>query len=122
MPSFSEFCNRVQLKESAILYSQTIEKNKKNGADESSKFDDQINTKHEKEPVVDVAKSCAEHKISKKFVLNDGTLVEMDPNIAEKIVYVNEELNTNNKKLFNYLLENNIQTYQMAIVFCDNYN
>lgn len=122
MPSFSEFCNRVQLKESTILYSQTIEKNKKNNVAEPLNSDNDSNSKNEKKPALEIAKSCAEQRISKNFVLNDGTIIEMDPDTAEKIVYVSEELNNNNIKIFNNLLENNIQTYQMAIVFCEKYN
>lgn len=123
MPSFSEFCNRLHFKESAILYSQSIEKNKKdNMGNKSEQEIDTNSTENDGTSALQISKSCSEHKISKNFRLNDGTLVTIEPEIAEKILYVNEELNTENQALFEHLLNNSIETYEIVVAFCENYN
>lgn len=118
MASFTEFYKRVSLKESAILYSQSIDK--KNDSIKHKQQNEHETDKKIIDPI-EISKSCVEHKISKNFELNDGTLILLTPEFAEKILYVNEELNEKNQKLFQSLLKNSIQTHEIAINFCNIY-
>lgn len=118
MASFTEFYKRVSLKESAILYSQSIDK--KNDSIKNAQKNEDKNNKKLIDPI-EISKSCVEHKTSKNFELNDGTLILLTPKFAEKILYVNEELNETNQKLFQSLLKNSIETHEIAINFCNIY-
>jgi hypothetical protein len=122
MPSFSEFRNKINLKESSILYAQSIDKKKPSNTQNVKNSDYSENDEStNKNEVLNTSKACVEHKTPKNFRLNDGSYVSITPELAEKILYVNEELNTKNQIIFESLLTHSIETYEIALQFCDKY-
>jgi hypothetical protein len=123
MSSFSEFRNKINLKESSILYAQSIDKKKPTNVQnkDNADYSENNGSSTHKNEALNASKECVEHKISKNFKLNDGSYVSLTPELAEKILYVNEELNLNNQIIFESLLAHSIQTYEIALQFCDKY-
>ena len=120
MALFSKFRNKIELKESSILYSQTT--NPQKNINKIEPFGISKNNKSVDNEVLKASEKSIEHKINKNFKLNDGTVVSITPEYAEKIMYVNEELNFENQIIFQKLLTSNIQSYEIALQFCNNYN
>jgi hypothetical protein len=55
------------------------------------------------------------------FKLNDGTTIQITPMEAKNIMYTYEELNDANQGIFESMINDSIDTYQMIVEFCDSY-
>jgi hypothetical protein len=107
MSSFSE--TRKKLAESTILYAQGMQGRSKKAPD--TKAPDQA---------LDKIKTTILSR-QKDFDLNDGTKLSVDEKDAEAIAACREDLNVNNRELFDSMLCENIDTFACALEFARKY-
>lgn len=111
MKTFSQIRN-YRLNESVMLYAS---KKSKNLDVDASK------NQNPESPVIGKIENCVKTNVPQTFKLSDGTAIQITPMEAKNVMYTYEELNDENRGIFENYLQQDIDGYALMIDFCNSY-
>lgn len=112
MKTFSQLRNN-KLQESVVMYS--AKKSEEPAARKTDTEAPQENTAFGR------VLNSMQTNTPQTFKLNDGTTIQITPMEAKNIMYTYEELNDSNQGIFESMINNSINTYELIVEFCNSY-
>lgn len=111
MKSFSQIRN-FHLNESVMMYASKKLTKSDNSPIASEKTDS---------PVINKIENCVKSNTPQTFKLSDGTSIQITPMEAKNVMYTYEELNDDNRGIFENYLQQDIDGYALMIEFVKQY-
>jgi hypothetical protein len=112
MKTFSQIRQQKNLNESVLMFA----------AQPQNQTDTEYDQTNQNEPTpLEKISVSASTNTPQTFRLSDGTTIQITPVEAKNIMYTYEELNDENQGIFESLINNNIETYQIGLNFCEEY-